>query len=141
MIGSVAVREANGGVEIRVTAVGLTPGDHGVHLHASPLCDGPAFQTAGGHLNPGAKQHGHQNPAGPHLGDLGNLRAGTDGGAVGTFTVAGTTIRMLLGNAGIALLIHAAPDDEKTDPSGGSGARVGCAVLRESATNSSPSSA
>ena len=128
-IGRVSLRERNGGVEIRLRASGLTPGLHGVHLHAVSKCEGPAFQSAGGHLNPAAKKHGHQNPEGPHQGDLGNLPSGGDGRADVTLTVPGTTLRALLGGSGISLVVHAAVDDDKTDPSGNSGPRVACAIL------------
>ena len=129
-IGRVSLQEKDAAVWIRVRASGLTPGMHGVHLHAAAKCEGPAFQSAGGHLNPAAKQHGHQNPAGPHQGDLGNLSTGSDGRADATLTLPGTTLRALLGSAGISLVVHAAADDDKTDPSGNSGARVACAVLQ-----------
>ena len=128
-LGRVRLRDIPRGVEVRVVASGLTPGAHGIHLHAVAKCDGPAFQSAGAHLNPAGKQHGRRNPAGPHVGDLGNLAAGADGRATATFTVPGNTIRDLLGAEGVSLIIHAAPDDEKTDPSGSSGARIGCAAI------------
>lgn len=128
-MGRVGMRNMPGGVQLRVRATGLTAGRHGIHLHAVARCEGPAFQSAGGHLNPGGRQHGHRNPAGHHLGDLGNLDAGADGTATAVIVVPGTTVRALLGEAGIALVIHAAPDDEATDPAGNAGARVACAVL------------
>lgn len=128
-MGRVGVRNVPAGVELRVRATGLTAGRHGIHLHAVARCEGPAFQSAGGHLNPAGKQHGHKNPAGHHLGDLGNLDAGADGTATAVIVVPGTTVRALLGEAGIAIVIHAAVDDEATDPAGNAGARVACAVL------------
>lgn len=127
--GRVTLRQKGDHVEVEVHAVGLAAGRHGIHLHAVAKCDGPAFTTAGGHLNPAGKKHGHQNPAGPHLGDLGNLTAGADGRAQATQSVPATTLAKLLGTAGVAVVIHAAADDEKTDPSGNSGARIACAAV------------
>ena len=110
---------------IKVDAEGLEPGVHGIHLHAAGRCDGPDFKSAGPHWNPAGRQHGHDNPQGAHLGDLPNLTAGADGKAMASFTVAGD-----MDDAdGTSLVIHAKPDDNKTDPSGNSGDRIACAVL------------
>jgi len=110
---------------IKVDAEGLPPGVHGIHLHAVGRCDGPDFKSAGAHWNPAGKQHGHDNPAGAHLGDLPNLDAGADGKASASFAIEGD-----MDDAdGTSLVIHAKPDDYKTDPSGNSGERIACAVL------------
>lgn len=111
--------------EIRVQAEGLPPGVHGIHLHAVGRCEGPAFQSAGGHWNPAGKEHGHDNPLGAHLGDLPNLNVGADGRGTASLAVAGD----LADADGTSLVIHAKADDYKTDPSGNSGDRIGCAVL------------
>ena len=60
---------------------GLTPGLHGIHLHAVGTCDGPAFTSAGPHINPSAAHHGLSNPQGPHAGDLPNITADANGNA------------------------------------------------------------
>lgn len=132
-VGSVTLRQIAEGIQIHVRVAGLPQGDHGMHLHAVALCEAPGFQSAGGHLNPGGKQHGHLNPQGAHLGDLGNLTVGADGRAdksldvVGAEAVAGPP--SFLGANGVALVIHASRDDELTDPSGNSGARIACAAI------------
>jgi Cu-Zn family superoxide dismutase len=110
---------------IKVAAEGLSPGLHGLHLHAVGRCDRPDFKSAGPHWNPAGKQHGHGNPAGAHLGDLPNLSVGPDGRASANFAIDGD----MADADGSALVIHAGPDDEKTDPSGNSGDRVACAAL------------
>ena len=110
---------------IKVDAEGLAPGVHGIHLHAVGQCDGPDFKSAGGHWNPAGRQHGRDNPQGAHLGDLPNLAAGDDGKATASFTVDGD----MADTDGTSLVIHAKPDDNKTDPSGNSGDRIACAVL------------
>jgi Cu-Zn family superoxide dismutase len=69
-IGSAKIVPAKKGVKIEVNVSQLPPGKHGIHVHAVGKCDGPAFTTAGGHLNPDTKKHGKDNPEGPHAGDL-----------------------------------------------------------------------
>ncbi|MFN2383889.1 MAG: superoxide dismutase family protein [Gemmatimonadota bacterium] len=134
-IGAVQLEQRGGGVTVNVTVQGadvVKPGEHGIHLHAVGKCDGPDFTTAGGHFNPTGKKHGARNPEGPHAGDLPNLVAGTQGAtyqamATGVTLAAGPT--SLFDADGTALVIHANPDDQVTDPAGNSGGRVACAVL------------
>ena len=137
--GAVAARamiwQTAAGVEVRVQAAGLPAGHYGVHLHAIGLCEGPAFTSAGPHWNPTARQHGNLNPGGHHLGDLPNLDVDEYGAGRLEFAIAGATTsgpQGLFDADGTALVIHAAPDDYRTDPSGNSGARVACGVLRAS---------
>ena len=105
---------------------GLAPGDHGLHLHAVGRCDGPAFATAGAHWNPASRQHGHLNPDGAHAGDLPNLTVSANGhGAINFLATGGS----LADGDGTSLVVHAGPDDYRTDPSGNSGDRIACAVL------------
>lgn len=113
------------GNSLTIDASGLTPGAHGMHLHAVGRCDPPDFTSAGAHWNPTAHKHGRDNPEGPHLGDLPNLVVGADGRASVTLAVPPG----LVDDDGAALVIHAAPDDNRTDPSGNSGARVACAAF------------
>jgi Cu-Zn family superoxide dismutase len=110
---------------INIVATGLPLGMHGIHLHAVGRCEGPDFKSAGGHWNPMGKQHGRDNPAGAHLGDLPNLVIGADGRGSARLTVDGDVADA----DGTSLVIHAKEDDYKTDPSGNSGDRVACAVL------------
>jgi Cu-Zn family superoxide dismutase len=118
----------SGGIQtqIGVQAKGLPPGVHGIHLHSVGRCDGPDFNSAGAHWNPKDKQHGHENPKGAHLGDLPNLSVSADGAGTESFTISGPP----LDDAdGTSLVIHAKPDDYRTDPTGNSGDRIACAVL------------
>jgi superoxide dismutase, Cu-Zn family len=111
----------------------LPPGKHGIHIHSAAKCDPPAFTTSGGHLNPAGKKHGLHSPEGAHAGDLPNLEVGKNGKGKGTFTAKGVTLGegegSLFGPDGTALVIHADPDDEKTDPGGNSGARIACGPI------------
>ncbi|OYW46192.1 MAG: superoxide dismutase [Sphingomonadales bacterium 32-68-7] len=119
-------------VTLSVAAVGLTPGVHGAHLHTTGKCDAPEFTTAGGHLNPTGRQHGQDNPAGAHLGDLPNLTIGESGAGTVSVKLNGTreaALAALFDADGTAIVIHAGPDDYRTDPAGNSGARIVCGVL------------
>lgn len=123
------------GIEVRVQAAGLPPGHYGVHVHAVGRCEGPDFASAGAHWNPTGRQHGKLNPEGHHLGDMDNLDVDESGAGRLEFRIENAAIGGVQGlfdadNA--ALVIHAAPDDYRTDPSGNSGARIGCGVLAPS---------
>lgn len=133
LMANATVSEQSGGVRVRVEAAGLMAGTYAVHLHQTGLCDTPDFQSAGPHWNPTGRQHGRLNPMGPHLGDLPNLTVGTDGAGSVEFVVAGAALRggarALLNSDGASVVVHAGPDDYRTDPSGNSGARLACGVV------------
>ncbi len=131
--GTARLEQRPAGTQVTVTAQDMAPGTYGVHLHAVGKCDAPDFKTAGGHFNPGMKQHGHDNPLGAHAGDLPNLVVGADGRGSLTeqlpdLTLTGGTAPLLDAD-GAAVLVHAKADDYKTDPSGNSGDRIACGVL------------
>ena len=131
-IGTAEFTKAGNGVKIVVNvAQGLTQGFHGMHIHSIGRCDAPDFASAGPHWNPTARQHGLHNPAGSHAGDLPNLVIGQDGVVAENWPLAGSArgIGGLLDDDGAAFVVHARADDELSDPSGNSGARIACAVL------------
>ena len=128
-IGTVRAWQTAGGVSFRISASGLPHGLHGVHVHAIGRCDPPDFKSAGAHWNPAGKQHGMNNPAGPHAGDLPNVEVAANGVLTATLTLPNASMTSLLDADGAALVVHAAADDYKTDPSGNSGARIACAVI------------
>lgn len=131
-VGQVTASEDAGGALLQVHVRSLPPGSHGLHLHANPTCEPPDFSTAGGHFNPEGRQHGRHNPDGPHVGDLPNLVIGQDSVGRLQLRVEGYLLRAgerSIGAPGVALVIHALPDDEVTDPSGASGARIACAII------------
>jgi Cu-Zn family superoxide dismutase len=132
-IGAVRAWQTAGGVSFHIEAAGLPHGVHGLHVHAVGRCDPPEFTTSGGHWNPADKKHGMNNPAGPHAGDLPNVEVAANGVLSATVTLPGATMAGLLDADGSALVLHAAADDYKTDPSGNSGARIACAVIRPGA--------
>ena len=78
-VGVATLIETPEGVRVALTGYRLPPGGHGLHVHAVGRCDPPDFTSAGAHFNPGGKQHGRMNPAGPHAGDLPSLVAAASG--------------------------------------------------------------
>lgn len=133
--GTVTLTQAEGGVTLSGEAMGLSEGDHGIHFHTTGTCDAAAkFETAGDHFNPTDHQHGLENAEGPHAGDLPNISAAADGSA--QFELTSQTISLVesedgyvFDEDGTALIIHAAEDDQVTDPSGNSGDLMLCAVI------------
>lgn len=136
-VGTAAIESAGSSAYLKASISGQTPGVHGIHLHIAGKCEGPSFTSAGGHLNPDAHQHGTLNPAGPHLGDLPNIEVAVDGAGSMKATLSTNPEKLaaaLFDADGAAVVLHAGPDDYKTDPSGNSGGRIACGVLT-AATN------
>jgi Cu-Zn family superoxide dismutase len=121
-----------GGVSIDLDVKNLPPGEHALHFHAVPKCEAP-FTSAGGHFNPGGKKHGMQNPEGAHAGDMNNFTVDAKGNAKTTIVNKNVTMgaepNSIYANGGTALMIHAAADDMKTDPSGNAGDRIACGAI------------
>lgn len=133
-VGNAVLREdSDGAVHLDVNVTGMPPGPHGLHLHAVGACSGTAFADAGGHFNPAAAHHGLSNTAGPHAGDLPNIDVMANGAGRFQGVTRRVTLRpsatSLLDADGSALVVHAGPDDQLTDPAGNSGARIACGVI------------
>lgn len=132
-LGTATLAQEGDGVHVAATLSGLPAGTYAIHLHSVGKCEGPDFKSAGGHFNPGMKQHGHLNPAGEHSGDLDNINVGSD--RKGSLSESRPGLRLVDGDAplidadGASVVVHAQPDDYKTDPSGNSGNRIACGVL------------
>jgi Cu-Zn family superoxide dismutase len=118
-------------VEVTVKMSGLAPGGHGFHVHEKGDCSAPDATSAGGHFNPTGQPHGSPDSRERHVGDLPMLQADASGEARLTATIPGMSLRGGKTDiVGKALIVHAAPDDFKTQPTGNSGARVACGVIR-----------
>lgn len=134
-VGTLTLRDGPGQpVTIEGELQGLPPGTHGIHFHAVGQCDAAgAFASAGAHFNPASRRHGLESPDGPHAGDLPNLVVGADGRVTVRLTSSRVTLgrepASLLDADGSAVVVHAAADDQRTDPSGNSGGRIACAVI------------
>ncbi|GAB5459186.1 MAG: hypothetical protein Hens3KO_22160 [Henriciella sp.] len=132
-IGSVNMLGGPNGVLMEVTVAegGLEPGWHGLHLHQVGNCDDlGVFKNSGGHVGMIANGHGLLNPAGPEAGDLPNIWAGADGSAGYEAFSQLFTLSDIVDEDGGTLIIHAERDDHLSQPIGGAGARVACAVLQ-----------
>ena len=134
--GSITVTAAPKGVVLKVEARGLTPGWHGIHFHEKGDCSNPKFTSAGSHVhNAKPVVHGLLNPGANDAGDLPNIFAGADGTATAEIYSAlvsfkGGSAPALLDSDGSAVVIHANPDDHNSQPIGGAGDRMACAVIR-----------
>jgi Cu-Zn family superoxide dismutase len=127
-LGTVTVTGEADGFRLAGDVTGLPAGEHGIHVHSVGRCD-PPFESAGPHWNPASRQHGTQNPNGPHAGDLTNLTVGSDGVGHVNALVTGHSMRDLMDADGASLVVHEKADDYKTDPSGNSGSRIACGVI------------
>jgi superoxide dismutase, Cu-Zn family len=134
-IGNADIRPVDGGVRIELKVSQLPPGTHAIHIHSVGKCEGPDFRSAGGHLNPDGKQHGKDNPAGPHAGDMLNFEVGADGKGKANLLAPNAMLaggpNSLFHEGGTSLVIHEKADDYKTDPAGNSGARIACGVVQQ----------
>ncbi|HUP95615.1 MAG TPA: superoxide dismutase family protein [Burkholderiales bacterium] len=121
-------------VRVVVEVQGLKPGaEHGFHIHEVGDCSSGDGMSTKGHFNPFGKAHGHHTSAEHHAGDLPSLRADSSGRAKINVDIPMISVTPGAGSVvGRGLIVHADPDDYKTQPTGNAGARVACAVIQAS---------
>ncbi len=130
VVGVVSFTQTGSKVRVVAEVSGLTAGAHGFHIHEKGDCSAPDGTSAGGHFNPGAKPHGNPEHAEHHAGDMPQLIANAAGVATVTAYLDGLTISEgATAIVGRSVIVHAAPDDFKTQPTGNSGARQACGVI------------
>ncbi len=135
-VGKATFKQVKKGVQVKVELKDLPIGEHGVHVHAASKCEGPDFKTAGGHFNPGSKQHGFMNAMGHHAGDTPvNVTVQENHRGSATFVMSDVTLdkmapNSLFASGGTSIVVHEKADDMKTDPSGNSGNRIACGVIQ-----------
>lgn len=119
------------GIRIAVSVENASPGSHGIHVHATGDCSAADFASAGGHFAPDGNPHGGPDSERHHAGDLGNIEVGESGRGSLTLTTDALTLKP--GDRSVldrAVVIHAKPDDLSSQPSGSSGERIACGVVR-----------
>jgi Cu-Zn family superoxide dismutase len=133
-VGAAVLQTGSTGSLLILSLGNMKAGTYGMHIHGTGRCETPDFKSAGGHWNPASRQHGLQNPVGSHAGDLPNLVVDEDGGVARKIDLKNllpADVERMMDADGAALVIHAGPDDNLTDPSGNSGARIICGVFRK----------
>lgn len=120
-------------VIVMVKVKGLKPNqEHGFHVHDKGDCSAPDASSAGGHFNPDGHAHGNPDQTNRHAGAMKNLVANNKGEVETMFEV--DTIRVASGKYSIvnhALIIHANPDDYKSQPVGNAGGRIACGIIKK----------
>ncbi len=127
--GTVIFTAVNGGVRVVADLEGLTPGDHGFHIHEFGDCSAPDGTSAGGHFNPMKKQHGGPHAADRHVGDMGNVTADASGKV--HYEYVDNLIELNGKNTiiGRSVIVHEKADDFATQPTGNAGSRLACGVI------------
>lgn len=136
VVAVVSLIEEADGLHVKLVGTDLPEGTHAFHIHEKGVCEAPDFKSAGGHYNPTDKNHGKDDPDGPHAGDFDNIVVGTDGQVEVEFTTDRVTLEKgkentLYPEEGTSLVIHDGPDDYKSQPSGDAGDRIACGVIGE----------
>jgi Cu-Zn family superoxide dismutase len=131
-IGEATFEQTGDKVRVVVFVQGLKPGqEHGLHIHEKGDCSSGDGMSAGGHFNPQGKPHAQHSSPNRHAGDLPSLKADKRGRAnvqidLDIITVAPGPNSII----GRGLIVHADPDDFKTQPTGNAGARIACGVIQ-----------
>jgi superoxide dismutase, Cu-Zn family len=129
--GMVMFRQVGAQTTMHVRVEGLKPNqEHGFHIHDRGDCSSGDGMSTGGHFNPTSQPHGRHGEGAHHVGDLPSLKADGSGRVDQRFTLSGLSIGSGTADiVGRGLIVHADPDDFKTQPTGNSGARIACGVI------------
>jgi superoxide dismutase, Cu-Zn family len=127
--GKVTFTKAEGGVKVEAHVTGLTPGKHGFHIHEFGDCSAADGTSAGGHFNPTGDPHAGPKDDKRHEGDMGNIEADKDGAVALEYVDAKLSFDGPGSILGRGVIVHAAADDFKTQPTGNAGGRLGCGVI------------
>jgi Cu-Zn family superoxide dismutase len=135
-IGKATLTQTTSGVLIDIDVSNIPNGEHGFHIHETGVCDGAdGFKSAGGHFNPSQHQHGYLAERGPHAGDMPNQFSAADGKLRAQVLNPNVSLAdgatSVLDADGSALVIHADPDDYRSQPTGNAGDRIACAVIKK----------
>lgn len=129
--GMVTFIQENDKMRVMASLSGLAPGKHGFHIHEKGDCSAPDASSAGGHFNPTGMSHGGPGDAHRHVGDFGNVEANDAGEASYSRVFADLKVDSASSIIGRAVILHAQPDDLKTQPTGNAGGRVACGVIEK----------
>jgi superoxide dismutase, Cu-Zn family len=127
--GKVTFTKVEGGVQVEGEIKGLTPGEHGFHIHEFGDVSSPDAMSAGGHFNPEKSEHAGPHDAKRHVGDLGNIKADDKGVAKIELTDKALSFSGPHSIVGRGLIVHEKADDLKGQPAGNAGSRVGAGVI------------
>jgi superoxide dismutase, Cu-Zn family len=128
--GTVTFTPVADGVQVHAEIGGLTPGKHGFHIHEFGDCSAADASSAGAHFNPTNQPHAGPDTAARHEGDMGNVEADASGNAKLHYVDRQISLTNDAKSAiGRSVVVHAKPDDLKTQPAGDSGARIACGVI------------
>jgi Cu-Zn family superoxide dismutase len=127
--GTVHFKKEGSGVHVTGALTGLAAGTHGFHSHEFGDCSAADFPAAGGHFNPAGNPHGGPKDAKRHEGDMGNIEATGDGNATIDYVDSALAFAGAQSIVGRGVIVHANPDDFKTQPTGNAGGRVACGVI------------
>jgi Cu-Zn family superoxide dismutase len=128
--GTVTVTEVADGVQVQAAITGLTPGNHGFHVHEFGDCTAADASSAGAHFNPTKQPHAGPDDTARHVGDMGNIDADASGNAKLDYVDHHISLtndqRSVIGRS---VIVHEKADDLKSQPAGDAGARLACGVI------------
>lgn len=128
--GKVVFTQVTGGIKVYVDLSNVPPGKHGFHIHELAVCQGD-FESAGGHFAPLGNKHGSPEDEEHHAGDLGNLTANKDGRISHSFISDSISFEGPTSIINRSVILHSGTDDFKTQPTGDSGKRIACGIIKE----------